>query len=113
MIAMGLAVAAMGKQTTLYNESPIPAVYRYLPVVDLVVNRLDSIDDFDTAVVLDCGDLQRLGVITPLIAQIPMIINIDHHITNTGFGNLQQVDASACATAEIVYHLIKALAIPL
>lgn len=113
LVAMGLALSALGKQTTLYNESPIPAVYRYLPAVEHVVRKIDSAVAFDTAVILDCGDLQRIGRATSPVDRIPVTINIDHHITNTGFGNLQQIEPLACATSEIVYHIIKRLTIPI
>jgi len=42
-----------------------------------------------------------------------VVINIDHHISNTGFGDIQLIDPLACSTAEIVYRLIKALDVPL
>ncbi|MEJ2040639.1 MAG: DHHA1 domain-containing protein, partial [Desulfosarcinaceae bacterium] len=42
-----------------------------------------------------------------------MIVNIDHHLTNTGFGHLQLVDPAACATAEIVHRLIKRMPVKL
>jgi len=55
--------------------------------------------------------LQRTGKIADNISLIPSIINIDHHITNTGFGTCQLIDSSACATAEIIYRLIKKMEI--
>ena len=113
LIAMGRALAALDKKTVLYNESPIPAVYRFLPAVNHVVSKIPAADIFDTAVILDCGDLQRIGKASSAVDLIPVTITIDHHITNTGFGNLQLVDTAACATAEIVYRVIKELAVPL
>jgi len=110
LIAMGLALAAMNKKTTLYNESPIPAVYRFLPGVDRVVQHLGN-ESYDTAVILDCGDWQRVGGAVSTVKRTPVIINIDHHVTNTSFGNYKLIDTSACATAEIVYHLIKKLSL--
>jgi phosphoesterase RecJ-like protein len=59
------------------------------------------------AVILDCGDFSRVGQTVSYVEQIPVIVNIDHHVTNTRFGHLQLIDTSACATAEIVYRLIK------
>ena len=44
---------------------------------------------------------------------MPVVINIDHHVTNTGFGQFQLIDGQACATAEIVARLIRALDVPL
>ncbi|MFH1991164.1 MAG: bifunctional oligoribonuclease/PAP phosphatase NrnA [Pseudomonadota bacterium] len=112
LIAMGLALETLNKKTTLYNESPIPAVYRFLPSVDRVVRRLNN-SSYDTAVILDCGNLQRVGEGVSEIERTPVIINIDHHITNTFFGSFRLVDTSASATAEIVYRLIKQLSVPI
>ena len=111
LIALGLSLEALNKKITLYCESPIPAVYRFLPAVHRVVKKIDGLN-YDTAVILDCGDLNRVGKAVSLVKQIPVIVNIDHHITNTYFGHLQLIDTSACATAEIVYRLIKQMGLP-
>ncbi len=112
LIAIGLALDALNKKTTLYNESPIPAVYRFLPSVNRIVRHIDFAS-FDIAVMLDCGDLERIGKAVSAARQIPTIVNIDHHITNTRFGHFQLIDNSACATAEIVYRLIKQMGVPI
>ncbi|MDF1593025.1 MAG: DHH family phosphoesterase [Desulfobacterales bacterium] len=109
LLALGLALDLLKKKTTLYNPSPIPAVYRFLPSVKRVVKHLRKGDNFDTAVILDCGDFKRIGHGAATAAQVPVTINVDHHVTNTGFGTYQLIDTQACATAEIVYRLIKAL----
>lgn len=113
LIAMGLALEKGGKDITMYNQSPIPAVYRFLPAVDRISADMGGLSgDYDTAVILDCGDLQRIGTHTERVGRIPVVINIDHHVTNTRFGHLHHVDAQACATAEIVYRLIMAMGMP-
>jgi phosphoesterase RecJ-like protein len=61
---------------------------------------------------LDCGDLVRIGEASAEVGKIPVLINIDHHVSNTGFGHIQFIDTTACATAEIVYRLIDTLEIP-
>jgi phosphoesterase RecJ-like protein len=106
LIAMGMSLEALNKKITLYCESLIPAVYRFLPEVHRVVNKIGNLN-YDMAVILDCGDLSRVGQTVSYLEQIPVIVNIDHHVTNTRFGHLQLIDTSACATAEIVYRLIK------
>jgi phosphoesterase RecJ-like protein len=106
LIAMGLSLEALNKKITLYCESLIPAVYRFLPEVHRVAKEIGNLS-YDLAVILDCGDLSRVGQAVSIVRQIPVIVNIDHHITNTRFGHLQLIDTSACATAEIVYRLIK------
>jgi phosphoesterase RecJ-like protein len=109
LLATGLALSAIDKKVHMYNESVIPAVYRFLPSVSAIAQWLPAEGTYDSAVILDCGDLDRMGSAAHAISKIPMIINIDHHVTNTHFGHLQWIDPSASATAEIVYHLIKAL----
>ncbi|MBW1821189.1 MAG: bifunctional oligoribonuclease/PAP phosphatase NrnA [Deltaproteobacteria bacterium] len=106
-IAMGLLLGATEKKITLYNESSIPAVYRFLPHVEMIENSINTVDDFDTAIILDCTSLQRIGTAASMVNDIPVIINIDHHISNSCFGNFQLIDTSASSTAEIVYRLIK------
>jgi phosphoesterase RecJ-like protein len=113
ILALGLALGKLGKKTTIYNASPIPAVYRFLPSVERIVRHIKKANTYDVALVLDCGDLPRIGEATATVSRIPMVINIDHHISNTGFGDIQLIDPLACSTAEIVYRLIKAMEIPI
>ena len=80
LIAMGLCLDGVDKVTTLYNESPIPDVYRYLPSVDRVVGHLPEYAAYDTGIILDCGDIQRIGGAADRICRLPVIINIDHHV---------------------------------
>ena len=111
LIAMGLAMKALGKRVTMYNESPIPAVYQFLPAIDGISDRIADFSVYDTALVLDCGDLERVGEAYAAVGVVPIIINIDHHVTNTRFGHLQYIDTDACSSAEIVYRLIRDLAV--
>jgi phosphoesterase RecJ-like protein len=113
LLAMGLALDKLDKKVTLYNASPIPAVYRFLPEVQRIVRHTKKAATYDAALILDCGNLSRVGEVYTKVNQIPVIINIDHHVTNTGFGNIQLIDPAACSTAEIVYRLIKALNAPI
>jgi bifunctional oligoribonuclease and PAP phosphatase NrnA len=111
LIAMGLCLDGLNKKITLYNESSIPAVYRFLPATNRVVRDIKN-ETYDLAVILDCGDLQRIGKVVSAVRQIPVIVNIDHHVTNTCFGHFQLIDTSACSTAEIIYRLIKQMNVP-
>jgi phosphoesterase RecJ-like protein len=112
LLALGLALNKRNKKATLYNASLIPAVYRFLPSVERIVRHIDKANAYDLALILDCGDLQRIGMASSTVGQIPVVINIDHHISNTRFGGIQLIDATACSTSEIVYRLISALNIP-
>jgi phosphoesterase RecJ-like protein len=103
----------LDKSVVVYSETTIPAVYRFLPHVGCIVKTVSDAHTFDLAVVLDCGDLERVGSWLRTSPNAPKIINIDHHVTNTGFGDYQMIDTSACATTEIVYRIIKEMDIPI
>jgi phosphoesterase RecJ-like protein len=77
--------------------------------VERICTTIEGDRGYDTAVILDCGDLPRIGNHAASLGRIPMVINIDHHISNTGFGHLHWVDAEACATAELIHRLIVAM----
>jgi bifunctional oligoribonuclease and PAP phosphatase NrnA len=69
---------------------------------------------FDLVIALDCGDELRLGSLwTNLPDPKPFLINIDHHISNTRFGQINWVDPSAASTAELVLQLGDQLGMPL
>jgi phosphoesterase RecJ-like protein len=109
LISLGLALQEWKKKIRAYNESAIPAVYQFLPSLHLVHRTAGDVSGFDTAIILDCSDLHRIGEAASDVAKIPVIINIDHHSTNTRFGNLQYIDPNASSTAEMVYRLISAM----
>lgn len=109
MLALGLALKKIDKDVLWLNESPIPAVYRFLPCVDRIFQTVNADQQFDAAVVLDCADMNRVGCTTALIDRAAVVVNIDHHASNTFFGHLQYIDSNACATAELVYRLLKTM----
>jgi phosphoesterase RecJ-like protein len=60
--------------------------------------------------VLDSGELKRVGEqLVPTILATKLQIDIDHHVGEGAFGQIQVLDSSAAATAEIVYELITAM----
>ncbi|MGB5984820.1 MAG: bifunctional oligoribonuclease/PAP phosphatase NrnA [Desulfobacterales bacterium] len=113
LVAMGSALTALGKRTLWYNADPIPAVYRFIPGIERVTDRIEAGRTFQGAVVLDCGNIARIGPIAEMVQQLPLVINIDHHTTNSYFGHLNYVDTEVCACTEIVYHLLHQLGVTL
>ncbi|MDY6831475.1 MAG: bifunctional oligoribonuclease/PAP phosphatase NrnA [Thermodesulfobacteriota bacterium] len=109
LTALGAGLLNMGKNVTLYNEDPVPAAYRFLPLSDCVVRHIDDLGRYEAAVILDCSKIERIGRLAETIGAVPLLINIDHHCSNDRFGGIQLVDCEACATAEIVYNLLKTM----
>lgn len=112
MLGLGLALESIKKKAHLYNQSAMPAVYQFLPSIHRIKQDPGDLASYDTAIILDCSDLQRIGDHAEAVSRIPTVINIDHHVTNNRFGNYQLIDAKASATAEIVYRLIREMNIP-
>ncbi|MBN2087393.1 bifunctional oligoribonuclease/PAP phosphatase NrnA [Candidatus Peregrinibacteria bacterium] len=67
-------------------------------------------NNYDLIIVLDAGNLEHLGPIydqnSELFFETP-IINIDHHSSNTDFGQVNMVDMVAASTTEVLFHVIK------
>lgn len=62
-------------------------------------------DCFDVMIVMDTV-IERTGNAQSYIQQADKVINIDHHISNPGQGDVWLVNPKASATAEVVYELI-------
>jgi bifunctional oligoribonuclease and PAP phosphatase NrnA len=113
LTAVGQALAHLDKPFTLACESDISSRFSFLPLVDRISRRPDSRPLYDLLIALDCGDASRMGEPYTLLAQPkPRLINIDHHITNDHFGDLNWV-ADCPSTAEMLYQLFSDLGWPL
>ena len=113
MIALGLALEEhLGKTVTLLSADGVPAIYDFLPGVERITTATER-RNFDLAIVLDAGDLTRVGRAREAAESAPLLIDIDHHVTANVFGDIRLLDATAAATGEIVYDLLAALGAPL
>ncbi len=109
-LAMAYALQAMGKEATVVNaDAAAPPLMAFPGVRDIrIAPAVDG--EFDAAIIMECGDLQRTGVSG---LEHFYVINIDHHPGNSGFGQINWFDAGAAACAEMVYDLVRALGVPL
>jgi len=106
-LALGEALDQIGTSVRIVNSDAAPGLYDFLPGLSRIeVTRSVEPPDVDALVVLECGSLSRTEV-AGLAA--PCVINIDHHLGNTMFGDINWHDASACACGELVFELIDAL----
>ena len=114
LLGLAYALRQIGKTVTPSCSDPIFSRFSHLPGSADVVRKAQG--RFDLAIGLDCGDESRLGSIWAEVktsGAIPPLINIDHHVTNTRFGDVNWIDTQATATAEIVLSLIDQLGIDL
>jgi phosphoesterase RecJ-like protein len=103
----------MGKEVATFNPDPVPKNLRALPGAAEVI-RADRLPrPFDCYLVVDATDPKRVGGLLNGVSPGSLVINVDHHISNTQFGTYNWVDPEAAAAGEMIYHLIEAMGIPL
>ncbi|MBU1121354.1 MAG: bifunctional oligoribonuclease/PAP phosphatase NrnA [Candidatus Omnitrophota bacterium] len=100
----------LGKKVIVCNNDPTPQIYEFLPYTKVIKNDLKN-ETFDVAMVLDCSDPFRTGKIKDYLPRAKCIINIDHHISNTYFGDLNWVDAKASSACQILYTLCEKMGV--
>ena len=114
--ALGSELATYGllkrlkKTAVIFNDDYTPATYRFLPFHQKVHHDLKR-RKFDVAMVLDCSDSSRAGAVKDYLVNAGRIINIDHHISNTAFGDLNWIDPKASSACQMVYVLCERLGV--
>jgi len=110
-LGLALALEKVGKKVEVINRDPHPSVYAELPGIEkiLISDRVPHLN-YDAGIVLECGDSSR-----PELADLDRLrlINIDHHVTNRGFGFLNWNDVTAAAVGQLVFYLLQQLHVPL
>ena len=113
LIAMGLSLDKLSKNVIFVKPDVIPEDYLFLPALEKMI-QLDSLNiDIDLLIVLDSSDPDRLGLNKNLLEISKRIINIDHHISNTNFGDLNIVIPESSSTGEIVFELLSKANFPI
>lgn len=105
LTAVGNGLAQLGKRVTMACDDNVPGRFRFLPLTDKVQKGVSPEATFDLLIALDCGDESRMGRTFSELKQKPPVINIDHHVTNTHFGQINLVDPEATSTTEILHEL--------
>jgi phosphoesterase RecJ-like protein len=114
ILAMNLALDQLGKDNVmyLYGDAPLPAEYRFMELGNL---RRQLPPDWRDRVLLavDCANESRLGPDPKLIAEAPLVIDIDHHHDNTRFGQINLVVPNASSTGEVLRDVFAELGVEL
>ena len=108
--ALAELLHSRGKQVQLFCIHPLPDYLRYLPHAHRYSadERLFDLH-FDLVLIVDSASLEYAGIdnYLPKLSGNPLVINIDHHFTNTQFGHHNLILASASSTCEIVARLFR------
>lgn len=108
LLGLTIALREMGKSVDAAVDDGVPDYLRYLPQQETVIGDLKQ-GQWDLMISVDASDEERTGEAGEYgRAHSPTVINLDHHATNTLFGNVHLVVPSAVAASEVVYDWILA-----
>lgn len=107
-LALALYAASIGKSITLYCITGVPPVFGKLPLIADIHTDPAIFDKevCDVVVVSDAGDAAFAGIDGIVAIENAMLINIDHHPTNTRYGDVNLIVPTAASTTEVVYGLL-------
>jgi len=101
VLALYDALKRLGKKVSLYNGTKeLPRIYDFLPNINRIKDTVPNY--FDLVVSCDCGSFDRLKIPKGDYA----LINIDHHISNENFGDINVLDSSCVSAGMVVYRLL-------
>jgi len=110
-LAMADILTRMGKRCIILNNDPMPASFNFMVGKKKIKTTLDKGDKFEAIVAVDCPVIERAGTVARYFKKAKAVINIDHHISNSNFGDVSWVEPEASSCGEMLYHLYKALAL--
>jgi len=109
-LAFAASMRAMGKRTHPTVPDPVPYMLAYLPGFDTIETDPANLDTLFT---FDCATVSRFGEKHRYLERAHCVINIDHHVSNEGFGHINVIEPEASATGQVVYDLLRALDAPI
>jgi phosphoesterase RecJ-like protein len=111
--ALGFAIAlrSTGRNVRVVVPEPLPRLLEHLPGFETVETGGAPLGD--TVFTFDCATLGRFGERRAEVERAGIVVNIDHHLSNTAFGTINLVDASASATGQVIYRLLRELGAPI
>ncbi len=112
-LALGYSLLSAGKQVRILNEDGLPETLEFLPGAHIVETPPDEPLDVEIAIALDTASRPRLGDrCLNAASKAKLWLNIDHHISNPAYGDVNLIDSGSPATGQIIYELIIHLGLP-
>jgi phosphoesterase RecJ-like protein len=104
-LALAQILRKMGKSAAVILGDPVPLLYHPLPGSETIVHSSQVNGDYDAVIILECDSVQRTRLRG---LENQFLINIDHHVSSRPFANINWIDPSAVATAELIFRLAQA-----
>jgi phosphoesterase RecJ-like protein len=111
-LAMGLCLRQLGKDVQMWNDDGCIERFQFLPGASLLQQPPPEPVAFDVAIMLDTAVKDRGGRGVRAVKSAEHWINIDHHVSNPRYGDLNFIDTTAPATGQILFELFRAGELP-
>src|SRR5271170_5283300 len=105
-LALALALRDAGKKVTVWNQDPIPQKYKFLDTEGRFHKPRPG-EKFDCVIATDCASFERLGKVGECIRRRKIFINIDHHVSNPRYADVNWVSPRDPSCGELIYRLLK------
>ena len=105
-LALFSLLRRLRKEVYIYNSDKTPLNYRFLPFSSYIKNEPPQ-KEFEVGIVVDASDISRIGIVRNSFLKTKILINIDHHISNTKFGDINWIEPKVSSAAEMVYKIYK------
>ncbi len=88
-----------------------PDTYSFVSAIDECISNSDVNKErkYDLAIAVDVAAKDRMCDMQDIFFNAKNSVNIDHHVTNNGYGNINIVEGHASSAGEVVYGLVKSL----
>src|SRR5258708_16059124 len=101
-LAMVLALQKLGKTVVAYNEDGFPDTFAFLTGSEIITKPPAQPRYFDVLLALDTAAKNRLGTAIQGVGAYKTLVNIDHHASNPGYGDLNYIEVQAPPTRQII-----------
>lgn len=108
-LAMYFAIKKLGKEADVIIPD-LPRTYAFLPGAENIKKEGQN-TNYDLAIALDCSDIKRLNGFANYFENAKVRIVIDHHSSNTMFGDHNFVNPAAPACAQILVTMLEYLGV--
>jgi len=109
MLGLYLAIKGCGKEVYAYCIDEVPGKYSFLPACENIIHDHEALPEKATLICVDCAEKNMLGEHKDAVFAGRRCINIDHHGTNSCYGDVNFVDGKGASCCELVYDVAECL----
>jgi phosphoesterase RecJ-like protein len=106
-LAFAEALRARGKQVYVVIPPPLPDKYSWMPGFDHIVQGPPAGVDAKLVLFFDAGNIERSGAAAGQIVVGATVVNVDHHSSNSRFGDINIIDPDAAAVGQMCLDMLE------